>query len=79
MATAHAMPLAAHITVDKDLLTSVGSGCGLGVNRGPFDGCIPYYPLYPIYPAYSGNYLKAYSYRGPAPHSKQRPAQSTQR
>ena len=80
MVSVHAMPLSTHITADEDLLTSVSSGCGLGVNRGPFDGCIPFYPVYPVYPAYSGIRLKAYSYhRGPAPHSKQRPAQSTQR
>jgi len=39
----------------------VASGCGLGVHRGPYDGC---YPVYGHYPGYFRGYRNAY-YTGP--------------
>jgi hypothetical protein len=58
-AAAHAMPLAP-IRSSAELYVPVASGCGLGVHRGPYDGC---YPLYPFYAGYSG-YRNPY-YVGP--------------
>ena len=42
--SAQAMPFQ---QLQNDLIVPVSSGCGLGVHRGPYDGC---------YPAYGGYY-----------------------
>jgi hypothetical protein len=42
-ASAQAMPF--H-QPQSDLIVPVSSGCGLGVHRGPYDGCFPMYGGY---------------------------------
>lgn len=55
VATVQAMPF--H-TVHPGLTIHVGSGCGLGVHRGPFDGCNDY-----VYGGQYRSYYRGY-YRG---------------
>ena len=55
IAAAEAMPM--H-RAQVDFILPVASGCGLGVHRGPYDGC------YPIYGGYFRSYRNAY-YVGP--------------
>ena len=55
-ADTEAMPLAP--VVAPELNISVASGCGLGVHRGPFDGCEPVYGGY--YPGYYRGYRDSY-------------------
>ena len=62
-ATAHAMPAATFGPAQPGLTTQVSSGCGIGVRRGPFNGCAPVY----VYGGYYGGYHHGYSrgyYRG---------------
>ena len=40
-----------------NMITPVASGCGLGVHRGPYDGC---YPIYGYYIGYGGGYRNNY-------------------
>ena len=54
ISTARAMPLA---PLQAGLLIPVASGCGLGVHRGPLDGC---YPVYGYYAGYGGGYRNNY-------------------
>jgi hypothetical protein len=62
MSTANAMPLQ---QLRLSLIIPAASGCGLGVNRGPLDGCYPIYIYYPGYtPAYRNNYYAGYVSRG---------------
>ena len=62
VATAQAMPFHAQAT----LIIPVASGCGLGVHRGPLDGCEPingsyYFGHYPgYYRAYYNGYYRGY-------------------
>jgi len=79
IAAAHAMPIETRIASIEGLLTSVSSGCGLGVHRGPLDSCTPFYPIYPTYPAHAGDFSKKYYYRGPIRTRTNSPAQSPQR
>lgn len=60
-ASAHAMPVAVIGSTQADLTIPVGSGCGIGVRRGPFDGCDP------VYGGYYGEFDRGYQvgyYRG---------------
>jgi hypothetical protein len=43
VSSAHAMPVVALASAQTELAVQVGSGCGLGVRRGPFNGCDPVY------------------------------------
>ena len=54
ISTARAMPLE---PLHAGLLIPVASGCGLGVHRGPLDGC---YPVYGYYAGYGGGYRNNY-------------------
>ena len=54
ISTARAMPLD---RLQAGLLIPVASGCGLGVHRGPLDGC---YPVYGYYAGYGGSYRNNY-------------------
>lgn len=54
ISTARAMPLD---RLQAGLLIPVASGCGLGVHRGPLDGC---YPVYGYYAGYGGGYRNNY-------------------
>lgn len=54
ISTARAMPLD---PLQAGLLIPVASGCGLGVHRGPLDGC---YPVYGYYAGYGGGYRNNY-------------------
>ena len=60
---AHAMPVAAISPTQTGLTFTVSSGCGIGVHRGPFDGCDPVYVYDGYYGAYSRGYRLGY-YRG---------------
>lgn len=53
---AEAMPLGP--IAAPALRIPVASGCGLGVHRGPFDGCEPVYGGY--YPGYDRGYRNNY-------------------
>jgi hypothetical protein len=57
---AHAIPL---YPQQASLLVPVASGCGLGVHRGPLDGC---YPLYfaGYYGSNRNNYYTGFNSRG---------------
>jgi hypothetical protein len=79
VAAAQAMPHAARIASFEGALTPVSSGCGLGVQRGPLNNCIPIYPDYPTYPTYSDSHSKGYYYRGPVRARTTSPIQSPQR
>jgi hypothetical protein len=59
-----AMPLAP--IVAPELTISVASGCGLGVHRGPFDGCEPVYGAYypGFYHGYRNNYYAGFGRGG---------------
>jgi hypothetical protein len=57
---AAAMPLAP-ISVPAALTIPAASGCGLGVRRGPYDGC---YPVYGYYAGHFRGYRNPY-YAGP--------------
>ena len=54
ISTVRAMPLD---PLQAGLLIPVASGCGLGVHRGPLDGC---YPVYGYYAGYGGGYRNNY-------------------
>ena len=54
ISTARAMP---QDPLQAGLLIPVASGCGLGVQRGPLDGC---YPVYGYYAGYGGGYRNNY-------------------
>jgi len=69
-----AMPHVAHIA--SSAITPVSSGCGLGVLRGPYDGCVPFYSLYPAYPYYYPTHYQIYYYRGPVRARANGPVQS---
>lgn len=62
IAAAEAMPFnPAH----SGFIIPVSSGCGIGVHRGPYDGCDPIYGGY--YRSYYGGYYRSYHrgyYRG---------------
>jgi hypothetical protein len=59
---AQAMPVAPNgLAPAAALSIPVASGCGLGVRRGPYDGC---YPVYGHYAGYFRGYRNAY-YTGP--------------
>jgi hypothetical protein len=60
--TSHGFPSARAIPVQQlaaSGIVTVSSGCGLGVRRGPFDRCDPFY-----YAGYGSSYRNAY-YIGP--------------
>jgi hypothetical protein len=57
-----AMPLGALPTTQSELYVPVGSGCGIGVRRGPLGGCDPPY-IYDGNGAYERGYRHGY-YRG---------------
>lgn len=62
-ADTEAMPLAP--VVAPELIFSVASGCGLGVHRGPFDGCEPVYGYHPgYYRGYRNNYYAGFGRGG---------------
>ena len=60
---ANAMPIVAISPAQTRLTIPVSSGCGIGVHRGPFDGCDPVYVYDGYYWAYSRGYRLGY-YRG---------------
>ena len=64
--TAYAMPIAVPRPTQAGLTIQVGNGgCGLGVHRGPFDGCSPV--DYGYYQPYRAGQSRAYRrgyYRG---------------
>jgi hypothetical protein len=62
ISNADAMPVAAHGPTQANLTIQVASGCGLGVRRGPFNGCEPLY-AYGGYYGYRRAYLRG-NYRG---------------
>ena len=55
-AAGQAMPVASLAHVSTGLTIEVGSGCGLGVRRGPLDGCDPAY----IYGGYDSDYDRGF-------------------
>src|SRR5262245_60301611 len=60
--TARAMPLQ---QLRSSLIIPIASGCGLGVNRGPLDGCYPFQIYYPGYTSpYRNDYYVGYVSRG---------------
>lgn len=64
VASAQAMPVVPLGPQQAGLTTQVSSGCGLGVHRGPFNGCAPVY----VYGGYDGGYYRGYrdaQYDGP--------------
>jgi hypothetical protein len=59
----YAIPVVALAAAQTGLTIQVGSGCGLGVRRGPFNGCDPVY----VYGGYGLGYYQGYRrghYRG---------------
>ncbi len=65
------MPVTALVPLQDGLTIRVGSGCGIGVHRGSFDGCAPIYGGYDGYDepylAYREGYHRGYHrgyYRG---------------
>jgi hypothetical protein len=62
-ATAHAMPASAFGRAQPGLATQVSSGCGIGVRRGPFNGCAPVYVYGGYYGGHHHGYRRGY-YRG---------------
>jgi hypothetical protein len=58
--TAQAMPLGNNRT-QANLIVPVASGCGIGVHRGPYNGCRPIYRDY--YNGYYNGQLEGY-YKG---------------
>ena len=62
-APANAMPAATFGPAQPGLITQVSSGCGIGVHRGPFDGCAPVYVYGGYYSGYYRGYRRGY-YRG---------------
>ncbi|HYC16914.1 MAG TPA: hypothetical protein VEC94_06900 [Pseudolabrys sp.] len=54
---ARAMPL--RLPPQANLIIPVASGCGLGVHRGPYDGC---YPIYGV--GYPSSYYTGFVSRG---------------
>ena len=53
---AQSMPVVALAPLEPGLAILVGGGCGIGVHRGPFDGCA----IYGVYNAYDDWYDRAY-------------------
>jgi hypothetical protein len=69
VATAHAMPFHPE---NAGFIISVSSGCGIGVHRGPYNGCEPIYDGYyrTNYRSYYRGYYRPYYdsyYHGPGP------------
>jgi hypothetical protein len=65
--TAYAMPVAPLGPTQATLTIKVGSGCGLGVRRGPFNGCDPVYDgngNEGDYRAYRRGYYRSYRQDG---------------
>ena len=60
MSAVQAMPI--H-TQQPSLLVAVASGCGLGVHRGPLDGCHPLY-FAGYYSSGRNNYYTGFTGRG---------------
>ena len=59
---ADAMPL---FHAQANVMVPVASGCGLGVHRGPYDGCDPIYGYYAGYDrGYRNNYYTGFVSRG---------------
>jgi hypothetical protein len=58
LAAAHAMPVALFRPAQAGLAIPVSSGCGIGVHRGPYNGCRPIYGGY--YSDYYGGYYRGY-------------------
>ena len=54
---AQAIPVVRLEPPQAGLTIPVGSGCGLGVHRGPDDGCIP---IYGVYRGHYGFYYRGY-------------------
>jgi hypothetical protein len=54
ISAAQAMPF--H-QLQTNSIIPAASGCGLGVHRGPFDGC---YPIYSYYAGYDRGYRNSY-------------------
>ena len=59
--TAKAMPLQ---QLQSNLIIPAASGCGLGVHRGPLDGCFPIQISPGDTPPYRTNYYVGYVSRG---------------
>ena len=57
-----AMPFAPRDPAQAGLTIPVSSGCGLGVRRGPYDGCTPVYDRYnsSYYNGYYNGYYEGY-------------------
>ena len=63
IAAAGATPL--QLPPQATLIIPVASGCGLGVHRGPYDGCYPIYGYYVGYDrGYRSNYYTGFVSRG---------------
>ena len=62
ISAAEALPL---YPAQPNVIVSVAGGCGLGVHRGPFDGCYPIYGYYADYDrGYCNNYYTGFVSRG---------------
>ncbi|MFZ1951709.1 MAG: hypothetical protein WB390_01825 [Pseudolabrys sp.] len=62
ISAAEAMPL---YQPSANVIVPVASGCGLGVHRGPYDGCYPIYGYYAGYDrGYRNNYYTGFVSRG---------------
>jgi hypothetical protein len=72
ISAAQAMPAARLVPPPPGLTVPVASGCGLGVRRGPYDGCTPIYHAHgAYYRGYRRGYVRGYRdgyYDGPYVH-----------